>query len=279
VDEDFGPKTVQALRRYQGDHGLVADGVVRQELLTRLQADLARQEGGEAPPLVIVAQPSIQRQSEGHRGKANLGIDLAWLYHSSGFTVFQVENPTLEELAGTIGKAIESGHIPSIVHLSGGLREFGGGVGFTFLAGEWWSEALSGSRFSDDISVTSLDRVLARFPRDSFRPLVILDVDRPSAASDTIDYLFLRNAFAGDLFALGRCSAVLATGLTADARQPVGLYEQLIRLLAAQASFGETCSRVRRQTPPMHGDDLELALPLAGIALFTHLPWLRIVHV
>jgi peptidoglycan hydrolase-like protein with peptidoglycan-binding domain len=278
LDDDFGPKTDGALRQYQERHGLVADGVVRHDVLTHMQADLARQPDRSGPPLVILAQPSTSRQFEGHRGKASMGIDLQWVYQSNGYIVWEVENPTLDKLVGAVGKAVDSGRVPSVLHLSGGLRESGGGVAFTFLAGEWWHEALSGSRYSDEIPVTALDRLLAQFPRDSFRPLVILDVDRPSAAIDTVAYLLLRNSYAGDLFALGKCPAVLAIGLASDVADPFGSYGELVHLLAAETSIGETCAQVRRQARPFQMQDLERALPLAGIALFTHLPWLRIAR-
>jgi len=275
VDGDFGPETGRSLNLYQESRMLAADGIVRQEVLARLQRDLAAQRDDSSErPRVILVQPSSFRQLQGLRGKAALGLDLEMLYQRYGFDVLVVENPTLDRLAYTITSAISDGWPPAILHLSGGLRESSGGVAWTFAPGEWESEAFSGSRFSDEIPVSSMDRILSVFPRELSRPLVILDVDRPSGGTESIFYLLLRNAYAGELFALGGCSAVLATGLVGDATDPRReLYEPMVRLLATGRSVGTTCARLRSR---VLSSDLDEALPLASIALFTHMPWLRL---
>ena len=119
-----------------------------------------------------------------------------------------------------------------------------------------------------------MDRMLSVFPRDLSRPLVILDVDRPSGGTESILYLLLRNAYAAELFALGGCSAVLGTGLASDTDDPrYELYEPMVSLLTEGRSIGETCARLRNRVV---SPDLDEALPLASIALFTHMPWLRL---
>lgn len=275
VDGDFGLETGWALGRYQESQRMAADGVVRPEVLTRLQEDLAgRRDDPAERPRVILVQPSGSRQLQGLRGKATLGLDQRKLYQLYGFDVLVVENPTLDRLAFTIASAASGGWPPVIVHLSGGLRESRGGVAWTFASGEWAPEAYGGSRFSDEIPVSSLNRMLSVFPRDLSRPLVILDADRPSGGTESIVYLLLRNAYAAELFALGGCSAVLATGLVTDAIDPRReLYEPMVRLLAGSRSIGATCARLRsRAVSP----GLDETLPLASIALFTHTPWLRL---
>jgi cellulose synthase operon protein C len=274
VDGDFGPETGRALCRYQESQRMAADGVVRPGVLTRLQEDLAaRRDDPAERPQVILVQPSGSRQLQGLRGKATLGLDLRKLYELYGFDVLMVENPTLDRLAFTLASAASGGWPPVIVHLSGGLRESRGGVAWTFASGEWAPEAFSGSRLSDEIPVSSLDRMLSVFPRDLSRPLVILDADRPSGGTENIFYLLLRNAYAAELFALGGCSAVLATGLVTEAIDPRReLYEPMVRLLAGSHSIGATCTRLRsRAISP----GLDESLPLASIALFTHTPWLQ----
>jgi hypothetical protein len=275
LDGDFGPETGQALSRYQESQLMAADGIVRPEVLTRLQEDLARRRdkpGGR--PRVILVQPSGTRQLQGLRGMAARGLDLKRLYQLYGFEVIVVENPTLERLAHAIASAATGGWPPAIVHLSGSLRESRGGVAWTFASGEWAPEAFSGSRSSDEIPVSSLDRMLSVFPRDLTRPLVILDVDRPSGETESITYLLLRNAYAAELFALGGCSAVLGTGLVSEAIDPRReLYEPMVRLLAESQPIGTMCARLRYSA---NSADLDQALPLAGIALFTHMPWLRL---
>jgi hypothetical protein len=201
-------------------------------------------------------------------------LHLKALYRQYGFDVLVVENPTLDRLAWAIASTASDGWPPAIVHLSGGLRESRGGVAWTFSSGEWASEAFSGSRSSDEVPVSSMDRMLSVFPRDLSRPLVILDADRPSGGTESILSLLLRNAYAAGLFALGGCSAVLATGLIADADDARNkLYEPMVSLLAEGQSIGTTCARLRNR---VIAPDLDEALPLASIALFTHMPWLRL---
>lgn len=275
VDGDFGLDTGRALIRYQASQLMAADGVVRPEVLTRLQEGLAaRGDDRGGRPRVILVQPSGSRQLQGLRGKATLGLDLRKLYQRYGFDVTVIENPTLDRLAFAIASAASGGWPPVIVHLSGSLRESRGGVAWTFASGEWAPEAFSGSRFSDEIPVSSLDRMLSVFPRELSRPMVILDVDRPPGGTESILYLLLRNAYAAELFALGGCAAVLGTGLVTDAIDPRReLYEPMVRLLAERHPIGTTCARLRRRAT---ASDLDEALPLAGIALFTHTPWLRL---
>jgi cellulose synthase operon protein C len=275
VDGDFGPASSQLLRDYQRQRGLEADGILRQDVLFTIQTDLASSESDR--PLVILVQPSMARQFEGIRGLASLGVDMTALYDSSGFEVWRVDNPSIAEISAVIADAIARERIPAALHFSGGLRESSGEVAFTFLAGDWYSESLGGSRFSDELPVTALAHLLSAFPQDSFRPLVILDVDRPPGISETINHLLLRNAFAGGLFALGSCPAILATGLVGAAART--LYGTLVGTLGSGATVGETCREIHSLVSSFDrtSEDFESTVPLGGAALFSHLPWLRLV--
>ncbi|MFE9747874.1 peptidoglycan-binding protein [Saccharothrix saharensis] len=269
ADGDLGPRTEDALARYQRARGLTPDADLGAELLDRLQRDLAR----PVRPLAVLAQPSGSLQITSARGHLNSGVDLARMYGRHGFDVEQVANPTLDRLAGAVARAVHGGRTPAVVHLAGGLRESGGGVALTFLAGEWATEAFSATPTAEDIPVTALNRVLAAVPRDEFRPLVVLDVNRPWGAEDAISYLVLRNAFAGDLFALGRCAGVLGTGLAGDGKYE--LCDAMIAALAAGRALGDVAAALR--APARHATGLDRVLPSAGVALHTHLPWLRLV--
>ncbi|MET0133691.1 MAG: peptidoglycan-binding domain-containing protein [Kibdelosporangium sp.] len=254
VDGDLGPYTKQRLISYQARYGLTPAGELGTRVITQLQRDMAPQ----GKPLVVLAQP----------GKHNRA--LSRLYEAHGFEVAVVRDPTLDRLAEVMASVPRT---PAVLHLSCGLRESGGGVALTFLAGGWEAEAFSNSRTTDDIPVTSVNRLLAGIPREEFRPLVVLDVDRPSGSADMIFYLLLRNAFAGDLFGLGRCAGVLGTGLAGHDGQE--MYDSMIRSLAAGKSLGETATALRA----LVRDDtrLDRVLPFAGTSLHTHLPWLRLV--
>lgn len=257
MDGHLGEHTVEALKNYQTERGLQPDGELSVGLLSRLQRELA----SHAQPLVVLAQP-----------KSTLSSPLQ-IYRKHGFEVVLVEDPTLDRLAGAVNTAVDSGRIPSVLHLSCGLRESSGGTALTFLAGGWEAEAFSSLRTTDEIPVTSVNRLLAGIPRREFRPLVVLDVERPSGMVDMIFYLLLRNAFAGDLFGLGRCAGVLGTGLAGD--DGYELYDTMIRSLATGGSLGETATALRA----LIKDDerLDRVLQFAGAALYTHLPWLRLM--
>ncbi|GAB2967155.1 AAA family ATPase [Saccharothrix stipae] len=269
ADGDLGPHTRDAVLRYQDARGLTRDADLDVDLLDRLQRELAE----PAAPLVVLAQPSGSLQINSTRGHLGSGVDLARMYRRHGFAVESVDNPTLDRLAGAVDRAVHSGRTPAVVHLAGGLRESGGGVALTFLAGGWAKEAFSATPTAEEIPVTALNRVLAAVPREEFRPLVVLDVNRPWGAGDAISYLLLRNAFAGDLFALGRCAGVLGTGLAGD--DGYELCDAMIGSIAAGRTLGEVATGLRS---PAHGaTGLDRVLPSAGVALHTHLPWLRLV--
>lgn len=274
TDGEFGPRTSEALKRYQDSLGVPSDGMLRPDLLDRLQYDMARVRLPTSPgqpasgPLVVLVQPDTHRQINAMRGKASLGVNIESLYSFLGFRVLRLEVPSPRELRRVVDKTIADHDLPAILHFSGGIREQGGGIALTFLAGEWSHEALGGYRTSDEYSVTALDSCLEAFPRESFRPLVILDIDSPYGFTETALQLLLRNAFAADLFALGHCPAVLATGLVAyDAPK---VYDMLVSFLGGGSSILETAANVQRMQA---AESRELGS--AATALFSNLPWLR----
>jgi hypothetical protein len=222
-------------------------------------------------PLVILVHPSIDLQP------ADIGhsTDVGWLYEASGFTVWRIASPRIDEIRHALAAAGGEGMVPTVLHLSGSVRASGGAVALTFLGGDWYSEALEGTRYSDELTVTAVDSLLKLIPHDSSRPLVVIDVERPESTTEAITHLLLRNLFAGDLFALGRCSAVLGTGLAAlHQRDP---YLRLVQSLAERRTIGEIAAHVREAGAPgaKSPDGLETALGPLGTALYTNVPWLR----
>jgi hypothetical protein len=198
---------------------------------------------------------------KGTRGSASTGVHLERLYKRHGFDVVLAQDPDPAMLASSI---LDAGRPPAIVHLAGSVRETSGGIGFTFLAGDWNPQAW-------DLSVTALHQVLDPVKHGRLRPIVVLDVDRPAGITDAIVRLLQRNAFAAELFALGGYAAVLATGFARG--DAVTFYDQLTGTLGANRSIGAATSAIRRMNPQWV--DLGRVLPAAGLALFTHLPWLR----
>jgi hypothetical protein len=271
VDGDFGPASVALLGRYQEQRGLQPDGTASESLVEAIQTDLAATQPER--PLVILAQPSAFSQLKGKRGNLGFGVDTGRMYEAKGLEVWRVESPSLAEIYGTVEHALAQKRVPAVLHLSGGLRESPSGVAFTFAAGAWYAEALGGTRTSDELPVTAVADLIRAFPRDSFSPLVILDVDRPPGITETLNQLFLRNMFAGEVFELGRCPALIATGLVDEGVNK--LYGPLTNLLGSGATVGSVCQSVRHINfvgPTNVPFDF---VPGMAIALFTHLPWLR----
>jgi hypothetical protein len=206
------------------------------------------------------------------RGQLGFGVDIGRAYEATGFEVLQAESPSLGEIHSIVEHVLAQDRVPAILHLSGGLRESPKGVTFTFAAGDWHLEALGGTRGSDELPAIAVDDILRAFPRESFSPLVILDIDRPPGTTETINQLFLRDLFAGELFAFGRCPALIATGLVDEASTE--LYRRLIGGLASGATIGSVCQSAR-QTFVGFDDDTPAFYPTTAVALFTHFPWLR----
>ncbi|XVS66530.1 peptidoglycan-binding protein [Actinosynnema sp. CA-299493] len=267
VDGSFGDRTRRAVLAYQRQHDLAPDGKINDDLRKRLQQEMLSD-----TPLVVLIQQSPWQQLVSNRGHASTGVDLQRLYRRSGFDVEVVENPTLDRLAQRLREVIDGGRVPAVLHFSGGLREFSGGVAFSFVTSPWEDESYIGPRAAEEIPVSSMDRLLASFPRDGVRPVVVLDVDRPRGVTDMALHLVQRNAFAGELFSLGRCAAVLGTGLVG--REGNQLYEELVYSLASGRSLSEVITTLRGLAP---GEmKLDRIVPFLGAALFTHLPWLRL---
>ncbi|MDA0182950.1 hypothetical protein OJ997_21740 [Solirubrobacter phytolaccae] len=263
VDGQLGPQTRLVLDRALAED---RDGGVR-ALYDRLQPGL---EPGTRP-LAILVHPSADLQP----GDIGHSTDVGWLYEASGFTVWRFVSPRIDELRRALTSAAAEGMVPTVMHLAGSVRVSGGAVALSFLGADWYSEALEGNRYSDGLTAAAVDSLLKALPRDAFRPLVVVDIERPEGTTEAITHLLLRNLFAGDLFALGRCAAVLATGLSMPhQRDP---YAQLVRALARRDTVGEVARAVRATgyADAMAADGLESALGPLATALYTNVPWLR----
>jgi hypothetical protein len=115
----------------------------------------------------------------------------------------------------------------------------------------------------DRLSSSALDHV---FRGMMPKPIVILDLPATPSDSEALTQLFLRNAFAGELLALGNVEAVIATGLARyGAQEPI--YSSLISGLARGTPLGEITTAIRRIGSDSRGDVGE-ALAFTAVALF-----------
>lgn len=191
------------------------------------------------------------------------GLSLA--YASNGFRPVIVEGG-LDELRS----------LPAVLHICADLEESPslGGIVFNFGSGrvQGTSHLLTPSR---------LDRMLKRFHQLPHPVLVVLDVVGRPGETERATQLFLRNAFAAELFSLGSVAAVLGTGLR---QLQDGLGSTLIRSLLEGASVGEIARRLRSTLLARFGQEgrspyevlrglplLDVIGPL-GTALFTDDP-------
>ena len=260
-DGRWNDQTTRALRSYQERVGLRADGVPRDEVLRRLQAD--RSELTQGRSTVLLVQPSRERQLLVERGSSTEGVELWQRYDRSGFRVIRIQEPGVHAVQRAFDAAARD-QTPSNPDLTGGLRRTTAGVELAFLGGQH-----DAATNEDAISVTGLDLVIERAPRASDRPAVILDIDTPSTPSEMMRQLFLRNEFAAGLFALGRCAAVVATGI-ADAGLS-RVHDELIDGFCAGTAISDVVGRLQR------GGNVISGVPGGdATALFTNLPWLRL---
>ncbi|SFR29082.1 hypothetical protein SAMN04488564_1176 [Lentzea waywayandensis] len=255
LDGEIGPQTVSALRKWRERQHLEPSDVINAEVLDRLQRGLV--EFSRSRVLILSGNEHGMHTS---RRRLSTAEDIARIYLRFGFiNISVVERPTMPQLSYMVEQLVSNGERLGIVHLAGGIKPSPDGVAMTF------------GSFKSQLSATGVDRLLAQLPADDVRPLVVLDVDRPSSLVDTARYLLLRNAYAGELFALGRCSGVLGTGLADEERHL--LVNEMIESFATGDSLGETVRRLRSLVRDDTGIDRVLAF--AGTTLHTHLPWLR----
>ena len=118
-----------------------------------------------------------------------------------------------------------------------------------------------------------LDEFLRSLPEGDLKPVVILDPPMPASPFEGILQLFMRNAFAAELFRLGNAPVVLASGLMSAAMSQ-NLKSDMIRAGFAGASIGELLTRIRASLSSGTSPRLlieDILFPM-GTALFAHDP-------
>jgi tetratricopeptide (TPR) repeat protein len=249
-----------ALHAFQAKEGLSLTGQANAETRWMLDRHL-RGLSATVEPLVLLIAPSRKEQVIRARGfVAQQGIDLVTLYHQHDFQVFQV---TAAELNAEKLRDMLAGRTPAIIHVSAGLEE-GPSLGSYFHLDGWGSDP-------GFLTVSFLDDFLKELPETELPPLVILDPPRPPSVVEAVRQLFLRNAFAADLFRLSHAPLLLGTGLGRPEALET-LIGTVIAMIAAGHSLGAVADLIRRSAEEPDQRELEGLLYLAGTALFAHDP-------
>jgi hypothetical protein len=209
-----------------------------------------------APPSVTLVRAGLALEESSYRGSSQSGFHLERIYAGAGFPVRELDG-------NEIGRLPE--HPVSIVHVAAGVVEArGGGIEVDFGADSGGHYTKTSRGFSGDrVSSTMLDQMLRKL---GTRPTVVLDVPAPRSPSETVKQLFLRNALAGELLALGNVRAVVGTGLAPFQLQD-RLYSTLMPGLVTGVPLGEVVTSLRRGLAA-HRLTEEETIAFGAVALF-----------
>jgi len=196
----------QALVVFQEREGLKATGQADAE--TRWLIDRRLQSLRNHPPRAILLIANIPR---GH--DRSLNLDLVRLtYRELGFELITVE--AAEAILSASRKVLE-GKVLCLVHVIARLVTAPSQGVYFDLGGDNGSESHSSGGWA--LTTKLFDEFLRSLPEGDVRPWIVLDPPRPSSRVEAVRQLFLRNAFAAELFRLGNSPTVLAAGLDAPA--------------------------------------------------------------
>jgi tetratricopeptide (TPR) repeat protein len=301
ADGIYGKRTEEAVRKFQRSRGLPDhgrfDGLTKRRLKHALHA-----KDGRDRPRVLLLRPGIERQRATSRGQDVYGFNLDDLYRRREFKdLVVVEDPYLE----LVEKAL-SDFKPDVVHICPTMEEstsvgiyldFGsGGTGVMPRKSPVKSSASfksSAARTGDVqfLTLTAVTELMGRqLKQHRARPLLILDVLQPAGQTELFTQLFLRNAFAAQLYQSGAFESIIATGLTSPELQEE-MSHALISGIGNFEAVGEIVNRLRRMRdagsythlPPVGSNlgplrdpsdkkYLSNVVATAGIALFTQDP-------
>ena len=207
-----------------------------------------------------------ERETESNRTRGSTiqqGIDLLPLYNETHYSALRV---TGSSLAATNKWHIPGGGLPAILHVCLGLGE-DPSLGVYLDLGETRGKG----KFLRFMTVSALDELLKGYPETELKPLILLDPPTPPSRTEAVRQLFLRNAFASELFRMGNAPVVLGMGLGSGPN--IGdTVRAIVNDLTWGLVVGEVVDRVRRSAPRDPSAELDDLLLPAGIALFTDDP-------
>jgi cellulose synthase operon protein C len=300
ADNVYGIETLTAVKRFQREHDLPDHGLFDGSTKRMIKRAL-HERAGRSRPRVLLLRPGIERQRATSRGQDVFGFNLDDLYRREGFTeLVVIEDPSLEQVEKTIFE-----FKPDVIHMCPTMEEstsvgiyldFGsGGTGvMPRRKSAKGSVAKSSPARSGDVQFLTLSAVAELVRRqlkhDRALPLLILDVLQPAGQTELFTQLFLRNAFAAQLYNSYVFESIIATGLTSPELQE-RMSNALIAGIGNFEAVGEIVNRLRRMSdtgsythlPPVGSNlgplrdpsdrtYLSNVVATAGIALFTQDP-------
>jgi cellulose synthase operon protein C len=253
ADGIYSSATAEGVRHFQRvsglpDHGTF-DGPTRRALKRAQHANEGRER-----PRVLLLRPSVERQRASSRGHEVYGFYLDEWYRGHGFKdLAVVEDPDVGKMQEVLW-----GFQPDVVHICPTMEEstsigiyldFGsGGTGVMPKGSAFKSQARLSSPTGDVefLTLSALSDLMRRHQKPEYaRPLLILDVLEPRGRTELFTQLFLRNAFAAQLYQLGAFESIIATGLTPGGLQ-TPTSNTLIQGIGSFVSIGETVVGLRR---------------------------------
>jgi tetratricopeptide (TPR) repeat protein len=187
------------------------------------------------PPCILIVQRSRERERFSKQSYGARGLSVSELYEQAGLATFVVDPEPR-----AIGSALSELE-PDLIHIVAGFRE-STDVGENHLFFE--DSSVQGRDPPLILSSSLLARMVGH--RKRRQPVLILDTPTPIDRFSLGMQLFLRNAFAADLFAQGTAAAILATGLERDVES---FGHRLIWGLKLGVSVGQLAQRLRTLTP------------------------------
>jgi pimeloyl-ACP methyl ester carboxylesterase len=272
------PRLRRAIGVIQSEEGLEPTGVADADTRWTIDRRLRGHRGDLSRVVVLVTD----REVKGMRLPSGYELDLIVLYKMNGFEIITV---SVEGLSDERLRSSLISRTLAVVHVAAALNEAPSlGVHFDLRRARGTSRDLVPTAFASDaalLTVRSLDGFLKSLPQTELKPLVILDPPRPSSRFDAVRQLFLRNAFAAELYRLGNAPAVLGTGLQRISGLPgISALETQIRTvitaLGGGDSIGSAADGVRRSLPAEKTPTLDDLLCPMGLALFAHDPESRV---
>jgi cellulose synthase operon protein C len=222
ADGIYGPRLRALLKDLQKQLGLPgSDGDLDQAMIRAMVEALSIHPRPLAPRVAII-QPDREEMMRSQSGQR---IECAALYQEHKFQVHTWSDPTWEQLRELIAFA------PQVIHLTTTMEESSRGGEIAIRLGR-----------QDYVTASRLHQLFKEFPGNQMRPLIVLELLRPTNFSDIWRQMALRNLFATELFHWENTGGILAMRLLEGWDQEAAL-ENIIAGLTAGKSYGEVTAQ------------------------------------